>query len=177
MSGGLREFLAQMNIRHPKKLLFIVVNAAARRGTDLPKQYRTPGSFKTIELIGDNRAGRANALTLEYARMIIDDWHAKELAAAGREQAGASDARMTHARRHPIPELYLAMVDFERIADPCERNFFQNLPTSFHLPGKTIDRLTEAGGRLLRTSPDFQGLLRTLNEEPEKVEMASLDAK
>ena len=47
-----------------------------------------------------------------------------------------------------------------READPSA--VLNALPTSFNLPPEAIDRLREIGARLLRTSPDFQRLLREL---------------
>jgi NTE family protein len=46
--------------------------------------------------------------------------------------------------------------------DPEEREYFNNLPTSFSLPDDTIDRLRDAARRLLRESEDYQQLLDLL---------------
>jgi NTE family protein len=51
-------------------------------------------------------------------------------------------------------------VSFDAIADPDERLYFMNLPTSFTLPQETIDRLRRIAGELLAASPAFQELLR-----------------
>ncbi len=60
------------------------------------------------------------------------------------------------------PSTHLIEVSFEAIADPTERNFFNNVPTSFKLDEDTVDRLTEAGRRLLRDSKEFQALLTAI---------------
>jgi NTE family protein len=51
-------------------------------------------------------------------------------------------------------------VSFDALEDPDERRYFKRLPTSFTLTDKQVDRLREAGRRLLRESPEFQRLLR-----------------
>ena len=51
--------------------------------------------------------------------------------------------------------------EYERYGFFC-RAVLNALPTSFNLPPEDIDRLREAGGRLLRASPDYQRLLRDL---------------
>ena len=152
ISGGLDEFMTRMNLSHPQKLLVIVVNAAAYRGSELSRQNKTPGAFKTMTLLGDSRGGQENARALEYARAVFSEDRRAKKTAPG-------------ARRHPIPKLYMVTVDFDHVADPDERAYLQNLPTSFNLPGKAIDRLAEAGARLLRESPEFQRLLQSLAGE------------
>jgi NTE family protein len=59
-------------------------------------------------------------------------------------------------------EFYAIDINFDAIADPDEKRYFRNLPTSFVLTGEQVDRLREMAGRLLRQSPDYQRLLRDL---------------
>jgi NTE family protein len=59
-------------------------------------------------------------------------------------------------------EFYAIDVNFDAIADPVEKRYFRNLPTSFVLTDEQVDRLREMAGRLLRQSPDYQRLLRDL---------------
>ncbi len=57
---------------------------------------------------------------------------------------------------------HLIEVAFEALADEEEREFFNNVATSFKLDDETVDRLIEVGGRLLRESPEFAKLLTEL---------------
>ena len=59
-------------------------------------------------------------------------------------------------------EFYAIEINFDAIADPDEKRYFRNLPTSFVLTSEQVDRLREMAGRLLRQSPDYQRLLRDL---------------
>ena len=61
-------------------------------------------------------------------------------------------------------QTYLIEVAFEILADEEEREFFNNVPTSFVLDDETVDRLIEVGGRLLRESPEFVKLLSELRQ-------------
>ena len=60
-------------------------------------------------------------------------------------------------------EFYAIDINFDAIADPEERRYFRNLPTSFVLSEEQVDRLREMAGRLLRQSPEYQRLLRDLD--------------
>jgi NTE family protein len=59
-------------------------------------------------------------------------------------------------------QTHMITVRFDDLRDEEERRYFKHLPTSFVLTDKQIDRLTEAGRRLLRDSPQFQQLVREL---------------
>jgi len=59
-------------------------------------------------------------------------------------------------------EFYAIDISFDAIADPEEKRYFRNLPTSFVLTDEQVDRLRDMAGRLLRQSPDYQRLLRDL---------------
>ena len=58
-------------------------------------------------------------------------------------------------------------VSFDAIQPAGRREEFLRLPTSFALPGDTVDALIQAGRELLGQSADFQRLLRALRNEPE----------
>jgi NTE family protein len=59
-------------------------------------------------------------------------------------------------------DFYAIDINFDAIADPEEKRYFRNLPTSFVLSDEQVDHLREMAGRLLRQSPDYQRLLRDL---------------
>ncbi|WP_152032734.1 patatin-like phospholipase family protein [Ereboglobus luteus] len=148
MLGGLHELMDHVRMKPPEKLLFVIVNAEARRGGHLTETERTPGSFETMRQVNDIRGNQRNARTLEALMHLVEEWKDRNrpLAVAGQ----------------PAPEFYIVIVDFEKLADDKEREFFQTLPTRFSLPDKTIDLLTAAGGKILRDSPEFQRLLRDI---------------
>ena len=59
---------------------------------------------------------------------------------------------------------------FAGVPDPNERDYLNQLPTSFVLPDEAVDRLRAAAGAALLNSPDFQQLLSDVHarivEEP-----------
>jgi NTE family protein len=62
----------------------------------------------------------------------------------------------------PSIEVFLIDVAFDVIADPVERRYFTELPTTFSLSAEQVDRLREIGGRLLRESQEYKRLLCSL---------------
>ena len=62
-------------------------------------------------------------------------------------------------------KLYLADLTFDNIppASPAPgikgRDYYNELPTTFYLPGDQVDNLITVGGWLLRENPDFKRFL------------------
>jgi NTE family protein len=62
--------------------------------------------------------------------------------------------------RTPNIDLYAVDVSFSRLKDDAEREYLNNLPTSFVLPAEAVDRLRAAAGKISLESPDFQKVLK-----------------
>jgi NTE family protein len=45
---------------------------------------------------------------------------------------------------------------FDNLADPQQRNYFNDLPTSFKLSKEQVNNLIVVGGKLLGQHPEFQ---------------------
>lgn len=159
LQGGLGELAERIGMPPAQKLVLIIVNAATRRGAEWSQREAVPGIIHSIEQLGDNIGERVNHRSLELFRQMLEDWRRK-----AREQALAQPRYDRFAPPLALPDYYLITVVFENLPDRAERQFFQNLPTSFHLPEQTVDRLTEIGGRLLRASPEFRRLLRDMGD-------------
>ena len=66
---------------------------------------------------------------------------------------------------HPVTS-HLVYVGFDALDDEEERQYLKWLPTSFVLKDSEVDRLREAGSRLLRDSRDsLRGAIRMLRAE------------
>ena len=100
-------------------------------------------SYESVELLKDIAQRWADRRKLEVAERRI----------AGMSQSEAESA---------VPLITFDAIDisFDAIADPDERNYFMNLPTSLRLPDEAVDRLRALGGRLLRESKRYQILMR-----------------
>ena len=135
-----------------RRLVRIVVNAQARQDHQQLNQYAEVPTLSAIAFAVGNTTDRYNVETLAYARSAMNE-AAKELAKRQRKagQPGGGDV-----------QAMLIEISFDDLDDEQERAYFNALPTSYNLPAEAIDRLREVGARLLRTSPDYQRLLREL---------------
>ncbi len=67
------------------------------------------------------------------------------------------------ASANPPTKFYIIEVNFQQAEDKTERDYLNSLPTTLSLPSKDVDKIRQAGRRLLRTNPEFQRLLQDLS--------------
>jgi NTE family protein len=128
----------------PDHMAFIVVNAEVNPAPTINLTRAAPSFAALMNSISGGQIRRFNFETLLLAEELLRRW--------GRELS-SDDHRVT---------THMVNVSFEELGDEEERRFFNAVPTNFNLSDEVVDRLREVGGRLLRDSPDFQGLLREL---------------
>jgi NTE family protein len=151
VNGGVDGLFARVGMPTAHRLVLVIVNAAARRGGEWAKREAVPGIFRSIDQIGDNIGEQVNRHILDLFQAMLEDWRRQ--------------ARLRIPQGAPQPDFYLVSVTFDDLQSAPEREYFQNLPTNLHLPAEAIDRLTEAGGRLLRESGEFRRLLRDIRAD------------
>ncbi len=147
-AGGPSKFMELSGISRPSKLVIIVVNSAASRGEEWNRREAVPGMLTTALAIGDRSGERADYQTMELFRDALESWKKSQ--------------RRTGKAAADSPDYYFIQVGFDEVANESDRSFFRSLMTTFWLPDKTVDRLVNAGGKVLRDSPEFNRLLRDL---------------
>ncbi len=130
-----------------RRVAIIFVNAAHRPKRNWDTKPFPPGMFDLGAKSSSIPMSRYSYETVELLREKVVQWGA--LADARRGQTNSL-------------EFYLIEVSFDELADAGEREYFQNLKTSFTLPAEAVDRLRDVGGRLLRESAEYKRLLRDL---------------
>lgn len=62
-------------------------------------------------------------------------------------------------------ETYFILLSFDGIPEPEQRDFLNQMPTSFALTDEQVDGLIATGGELLRNHPEFQRLMADVAAE------------
>jgi NTE family protein len=130
-----------------ERIVILFVNAEHRPKLDWDTKPNPPGTLRLGVKSSSIPMERYSFETVELVRERLEHW--KDVAA---ERRGG--------KRNL--EFYLIEVSFEQVPDKEEQRYLQNLPTSFVLPPEAVDRLRDAGGKLLRDSPEFKRLLSDL---------------
>ena len=153
--GDIRE---RINNGRIKRFLVIVVNAKTEQREDTDRKERPPGlvtvgyktstvsmdnySFETVEMFKDAVGERAKAQQYLTACQKQLDEHVTDGVTLPRLAGGDM-------------QLYLVDLSFNNLSDDSEKQYFNNLPTSFALADTAVERLIDIGGRLLLEHPQF----------------------
>jgi NTE family protein len=98
--------------------------------------------------------------TVELLRDITTRWQTLRRIRDSAAFTKDKDESLKEVINAPDISLYAIDVSFAEITDKTERDYLNNLPTSFTLPDEAVDRLRAAGGSILLASPEFQRLLK-----------------
>lgn len=131
----------------PKYIIVIVVNAETHQTGTMELSNNQPASSQVISAVTNAQLSRYNIESLSLLKRYMKQ-AAVELSTPER----------------PVKP-FLITLNFNSIADEKVRLLFNSMATSFSLPDEEIDKLIEAGERLLEASPEFQEAITTLREE------------
>ena len=149
----------RINNNRIKRLLVIVVNAKTQKRETLDQKEAPPGlkttAYKTATVSMDH-------YTFESVQVFTD--LLQERIKTQKNMEGCQQLLDRHAGDgYKIPplaggklKLYVVDLTFDNIDDAQERDYFNNLPTSFKLSRQQVDKLIEAGGRMLSEHPEFK---------------------
>lgn len=122
----------------------IVVDASTDPERVMDQTRRNPSLEETISTMSSAQLHLYNAATLELMDRTITKW----------------------AQETSTPELtvqpYFIKIGFRDLEHPETREYFNGVPTSFALSDEQVDRLIAAGRELLRSNPEYQRLLASL---------------
>jgi NTE family protein len=131
----------------PKHIILIIVNAATRPENPMDSSIEIPSSLQVVDAVTDTQMNRYTIESLSLLEEALTEWATE----------------ISTPKRPVVP--YFITIDFESIGNKKQRTFFNNMATSFSLPDNEVDRLIEAGHKLLRQSTEFQRLLETIRKE------------
>lgn len=131
----------------PRYLIAIVVNAETSSEDPLGQSTEPPSTTEVVSAVTNAQLSRYNLETLAELKENMQEW-AAELSTPER----------------PVKSFVITL-DFDSIVDEEVRRLFNNMATSFSLPDDEVDKLIEAGHRLLQASPVFQELVATIRNE------------
>lgn len=131
----------------PRYIIALVVNAETSSEKPMGRSTEPPSTSEVVSAVTSAQLSRYNLETLALLEESMQKW-AAELSTPER----------------PV-RAFIITLDFNSIVDEDVRKLFHNMATSFTLPDDEVDKLIEAGHRLLEASPEFQELLATLRNE------------
>ena len=148
-----------------KRIAVFVVNSLSIPKTKWDESERPPADVLILLKATGVPIDRYSYEAVELLKDIIARGQTiRKLKQAG-AFANADNAVLARAVDVPDIELYAIDVSFASHPDAAERDYLNDLPTSFRLTDEQVDRLRVAAGTIIRASPDYQRLLTELRGE------------
>lgn len=160
---ALREAGYKTPLDHVNQIIVIVVNSMSTPKTDWNEKEDPPGTIPILIKAAGVPIDRYSNEQIEYMRDIESRWDTmralRDLPAIQRISKKNSNAALDAIRKVPNAKIYTINVSFANVPDAEERDYLNQLPTSFVLSDEAVDRLRAAAKAALMNSPDFQQLL------------------
>jgi len=157
----------RVNDERIRRLVIIMVNARTNPAESLTRSPSAPGIIDVGLTTATAPMENVSADTVELMRRLVtDDEQAQRvLADCNARLAECREPRPRPFSTTPIVRGCVIELSFEGL-EPGDRDELLNYPTSFSLTKAQVDKLIEAGPKLLERSQDFMRLLRALRGEP-----------
>jgi NTE family protein len=145
---------------HVRRIIVLVVNSASSPSFDWNETENSPSAVSILIKAAGVPVDRYASESIELLRDIDARWTA---------QRAIRDSAAFDKKRDPAvgwvanavdADMYPIEVSFQVLADKNERDYLNQLPTSFALPADAVDRLRAAAKKIVLASPDFQGMLK-----------------
>lgn len=176
---GLRSVLHAMNSPDPsysiqrmvnneiiQKLVIIVVNAATYHDPKRDEKPKVPGLIDVLTSASTIPLSNYTYDTIQLIKHRVDEFNkAVELREQCNQIMTDNNCPAELADTLYKFDLYLSHLTFDAITDDNTRHWFKNLPTSFKLPGETVDKLKDMGKTLLQNTKDYQKLMEEIGTE------------
>ncbi len=157
----------KISLGQVKKLVVIVVDARTDPKTEIDRKPSGPGLTTILNIISAVPMSNYSFDTVQELLDTFGQWRKDREAYAACKGILEHDCPASHMPTKPpvAIETYRIYVGFDQIKDAKEREYFLNLPTTFHLPAEAVDKLREIGPTILDESEEFQSLLKGLKRQ------------
>ena len=147
---------------HIRRIVVFVVNSVSSPKTKWDQSESPPG---TVPILLKAAGVPIDHYSYEATELLRDTEAQWEAMRRIRESPGfneSNDPEVARDVRTPNATIYTIDVSFSRLKDKAEREYLNELPTSFSLPAEAVDRLRAAAATIIKESPAFQRMLQEL---------------
>jgi NTE family protein len=145
---------------HVRRVIVFVVNSVSSPTTDWNRSENPPGKLAILTKAAGVPVDRYANESIELLKDIDARWVAwREIRDSGAFR-NSRDSKLAGVMNAPDADLYPIEVSFQALKDKTERDYFNELPTSFYLPAEAVDRLRAAAATIVLDSPVLKEVLR-----------------
>ena len=145
---------------HVKRIVVFVVNSLSSPATNWDKVEDPPGTIPILIKAAGVPIDRYSGEQVEQLKDVAARWQTLREIRDSTAFTKDKDPAIAYVKNAPDAVLYAIDVSFPMLKDKAERDFLNQLPTSFVLKDEEVDRLRAAASKIILNSPDFQRLLK-----------------
>lgn len=145
---------------HVRRIIVFVVNSLSTPKTAWDKSESPPGMLQILVKAAGVPIDHYSYEATELLRDKQAHWQSMRRIRESPAFAANKNTAVSMALRTPDTTIYAIDVSFAQLTDKAERDYLNELPTSFSLAPEAVDRLRANAGKIILASPEFQRLLR-----------------
>jgi NTE family protein len=142
-----------------RRIIIFVVNSLSIPSTKWNESENPPGTIDVLIKSAGVPIDRYSGEMVEQLKDIDARWNTLRQLRGSVALAKDNNPSMTQIVNAPNADIYVVDVSFKALQDKSERDYLNQLPTSFHLPDEAVDRLRAAARTLILNSPYLQQAL------------------
>ena len=158
---------------HVRRIIIFVVNSASSPSFDWNERENAPGAVSILSKAAGVPVDRYASESIELLRDIDARWTAQRAIRDSAAFDKNKDPTVGWVANAVDADIYAIEISFRLLTDKRERDYLNQLPTSFALPADAVDRLRADARKIILASPDFQEVLKTYQgdvlENPTKI--------
>lgn len=157
--------VSMINRHEIRKAVFIVVDAKNDPDTKIDRSETRPSLADVLLNVATVPMENFSFETVDRLRESVEQFQKDAQAQSDCEELLREQCPQAQSggRKAAEVDFYTIVISFDMLKSETEKDFFQDLPTSFHLQSETVDRIRAAAGKLLDSSDEFNRLLKDLN--------------
>ena len=144
---------------HVRRVIIFVVNSASSPSLDWNEEENSPAALSILTKAAGVPVDRYANESIELLRDIDARWTAQRAIRDSAAFDKKKDPAVAWVANAVNADIYAIEVSFRALSDQRERDYLNQLPTSFALPADAVDRLRAAAKKIILSSPDFQQML------------------
>jgi NTE family protein len=145
---------------HVRRIIVFVVNSASSPSFDWNEKESSPSAASILVKAAGVPVDRYANESIELLRDIDARWTAQRAIRDSAAFDKRKDPAVAWVGNAPDADIYPIEVSFQVLADKKERDYLNQLPTSFALPADAVDRLRAAAKNIILASPNLQQMLK-----------------
>jgi NTE family protein len=142
-----------------RRIIVFVVNSASSPSLDWNETENSPSAVSILVKAAGVPVDRYASESIELLRDIDARWTALRAIRDSAAFVKERDPTVRWVADAPNADIYPIEVSFEVLADAKERQYLNQLPTSFALPAEAVDRLRAAAKKIILASPEIQKIV------------------